>query len=187
MDTSQVRSSQFVRRLAWTYWRDLEAVVGEAYRREGYSVLPRGGPQPDGGVDLELRRGDERLIVQCKHWLNRQVPVQKVREMLGVVVAEGATGGVFVATSGFTAEARRFAVGQPLTLIDGSALSKLAQTVHQPAAGRQQTQRPAIEAAPVCPSCGKSMVRRTARRGQNAGSEFWGCAGYPACKGIRAA
>src|SRR5438270_12256939 len=152
MDTSQVRSSQFVRRLAWTYWRDLEAVVGEAYRREGYSVLPRGGPQPDGGVDLELRRGDERLIVQCKHWLNRKVPVQKVREMLGVVVAEGATGGVFVATTGFTVEARRSAVGQPLTLIDGPAFSRLAQTVQQPAAGREQTERTAGGHPPAWPS-----------------------------------
>ena len=39
-------------------------------------------------------------------------------------------------------------------------------------------------AAPQCPVCGRSMVRRTARRGSNSGSGFWGCSGYPACKGI---
>jgi ssDNA-binding Zn-finger/Zn-ribbon topoisomerase 1 len=27
------------------------------------------------------------------------------------------------------------------------------------------------------------MVRRTAKRGANAGSEFWGCTGYPTCRG----
>ncbi|MCU0723609.1 MAG: hypothetical protein MUC63_08345 [Planctomycetes bacterium] len=26
---------------------------------------------------------------------------------------------------------------------------------------------------------------RTARRGKRAGSKFWGCSGYPDCKGTR--
>jgi uncharacterized C2H2 Zn-finger protein len=37
---------------------------------------------------------------------------------------------------------------------------------------------------PRCPRCGKEMVLRTARRGPYAGNQFWGCSGYPACKGI---
>lgn len=36
---------------------------------------------------------------------------------------------------------------------------------------------------PDCPLCGKLMTLRTARQGKNAGSQFWGCTGYPACKG----
>jgi len=38
---------------------------------------------------------------------------------------------------------------------------------------------------PVCPKCGKPMALRTARKGANAGSQFWGCCGYPECKGVR--
>jgi restriction system protein len=38
---------------------------------------------------------------------------------------------------------------------------------------------------PTCPLCGKPMAVRTARKGQNAGSQFWGCSGYPVCKGTR--
>ena len=38
---------------------------------------------------------------------------------------------------------------------------------------------------PACPNCGKLMVRRTARKGQKAGQPFWGCSGYPDCKGTR--
>ena len=41
------------------------------------------------------------------------------------------------------------------------------------------------ETAPACPSCGKRMELRTARKGARAGSRFWGCAGYPDCKGTR--
>ena len=40
------------------------------------------------------------------------------------------------------------------------------------------------EPVPDCPKCGRPMVRRTARRGANAGSEFWGCSEFPRCRGI---
>ncbi|MEI6168456.1 MAG: four helix bundle suffix domain-containing protein [bacterium] len=36
-----------------------------------------------------------------------------------------------------------------------------------------------------CPLCNKLMTLRMARQGKNAGAEFWGCTGYPGCKGIR--
>ena len=36
--------------------------------------------------------------------------------------------------------------------------------------------------APSCSVCGKAMVLRTARKGAKAGSQFWGCSGYPECK-----
>jgi len=38
---------------------------------------------------------------------------------------------------------------------------------------------------PSCPNCGQPMVLRTARKGQKAGQPFWGCSGYPNCKGTR--
>lgn len=40
-------------------------------------------------------------------------------------------------------------------------------------------------APPTCPVCGESMVPRTARKSAHAGSQFWGCSRYPACKGTR--
>ena len=39
--------------------------------------------------------------------------------------------------------------------------------------------------APVCPKCGKPMRKRVAKRGENAGSEFWSCTGWPECRGTR--
>ena len=38
--------------------------------------------------------------------------------------------------------------------------------------------------SPPCPRCGNAMVLRTASRGENRGNSFWGCSGYPTCKGI---
>ncbi len=40
------------------------------------------------------------------------------------------------------------------------------------------------EDAPICPECGKMMRKCIAKAGQNAGNPFWGCSGFPDCKGI---
>ncbi len=37
---------------------------------------------------------------------------------------------------------------------------------------------------PLCPDCKTPMVLRTAKRGKNAGNQFWGCTNYPKCKVI---
>ena len=38
---------------------------------------------------------------------------------------------------------------------------------------------------PPCPQCGKAMVLRTAKTGQNAGKQFLGCSAYPDCKSVK--
>ena len=37
---------------------------------------------------------------------------------------------------------------------------------------------------PACPKCGKPTTLRTAKSGKTAGKQFWGCTGYPDCKGV---
>lgn len=46
----------------------------------------------------------------------------------------------------------------------------------------QETQQPST--SPVCPKCGAPMVKRVAKKGNNAGNEFWGCSRYPSCRCI---
>ncbi|WP_312591824.1 topoisomerase DNA-binding C4 zinc finger domain-containing protein [Stutzerimonas nitrititolerans] len=36
-----------------------------------------------------------------------------------------------------------------------------------------------------CPKCNAPMSLRTAKKGKNPGSKFWGCKKYPRCKGTR--
>lgn len=40
--------------------------------------------------------------------------------------------------------------------------------------------------APLCPKCGKPMLRRMQKKGQQQGRVFWGCSDYPKCNGTRA-
>ena len=39
--------------------------------------------------------------------------------------------------------------------------------------------------APACPRCGAAMRCRMARTGLQAGKVYWGCFGYPTCRGTR--
>ena len=42
-------------------WRDFESLVVEIFHRQGYSVAQKGGPRPDGGIDIVLNRSQERV------------------------------------------------------------------------------------------------------------------------------
>ena len=166
-------------------WRDFERLVGEAFRQRGYAVLETGGNGADGGIDLKLKRASETFLVQCKHWRAYKVPVTVVRELYGVMSAQGASGG-FVVTSGvFTADAREFAQGRNIELIDGSALKQMIDAVQGAPKEGVHAGVAAAPAQPSCPRCGSAMVKRMAKTGAHVGREFWGCASYPRCQGVR--
>ena len=74
-------------------WSEFEMLVGESFRLQGYQVTEQGGAGADGGVDLVLRKGSETFLVQCKQWKAFKVGVDVVRELYGVMAANGATGG----------------------------------------------------------------------------------------------
>jgi restriction system protein len=177
-------------------WQEFELLVGEAYRRQGYKVEETGGRGPDGGVDLVLRRAGEVVLVQCKRWKQAKVGAPTVRELRGAVARDGATRGIFVTSGLFTREAKVEAQGQPLELVDGAALLELVKQAQRQTAPAQRPQTLAASslpaaaidipsAVPPCPKCAEPMLRRTARSGANAGSEFWGCPSFPNCRGTR--
>ena len=37
----------------------------------------------------------------------------------------------------------------------------------------------------VCTRCGKALVLRTAKKGENAGNQFYGCSGFPNCRYVK--
>jgi len=165
-------------------WKRFEDVLAEAYRRQGYQVKEMLGSGADGGVDLLLRKDANLVVVQCKRWKGKPVPVQVVRELYGVMIDQRASAAKVVATTSFTADAVAFAKGKPIELIDSNALLRLVRDV-------QTTSRMTISPdepdhlTPNCPSCNTPMVMREARRGAYAGQKFWGCTNYPKCRGTR--
>lgn len=189
---TDVAQAQSANALDGMSWREFELLVGEAYRLQGYRVTETGGGGADGGIDLVLTKDGEKFLVQCKQWKAFKVGVDVVRELYGVMAAKGVIGG-FVVTSGrFTDDARAFTEGRNIQLVDGSKLfamikqakRSLTATAQQPVA-KPQIVQPNSTTEPACPQCGAGMVKRTARKGGNAGAEFWGCSKFPTCRGVR--
>ena len=85
----QLDNQKSIETIRQLHWRNFEELVAEAYRRQGYRVT-EGGFGADGGIDLELRKGDELTFVQCKQWKVQKVGVNVVREMFGVLTASHA-------------------------------------------------------------------------------------------------
>jgi len=166
-------------------WREFEELVAEAYRRQGYTVIENPGSGPDGGIDLVLKKDGNLVLIQCKQWRANKVGVNIIREMYGVMIAKHASG-VMVITSGlFTQEAKNFAAGKPIDLIEGNQLvtligniQKRPTCVPKPTA----TATPKSTASNICPKCGAEMILRTAQKGPNVGQKFWGCSNFPKCR-----
>ena len=158
------------------YWKSLggiefERELGKLFRARGYDVRHTGGAGDQGG-DLILRKDGETTVVQCKAWKNPATP-QVARELGGSLMYYKADNGILACTGGFSGGVFEYARGQPITLIDASAISRMA-------AESGDGMPDMDESPPVCPihGCGSDMVLRSGRYGS-----FWGCSRYPACQG----
>lgn len=160
-------------------WNQFELLIGQAFREKGYQVTET-KEGPDGGVDLILLKADRKYLVQCKHWKKSKIGVKEVRELNGIVAARVAYGGILVTSGKFTREAVEFAEGSDIELIDGAALNRLIPHIEP-----EEQSTTAEQTTPDCPKCGSKMVKRTAKKGVNSGSHFWGCSTYPNCRGTR--
>jgi restriction system protein len=184
---SQSDGGEAVRAMSW---HQFELLIGEAYRRRGYAVAETGGGGADGGVDLVLTRDGRKTLVQCKHWKVYSVGVSLVRELFGVMAARGAAAGVVIASGAFTQAAREFAAGKNIELVDGPALALMLRSAVDSAptadaAKAEHGDGSAMARPPACPACSKPMIRRVAKQGARSGEAFWGCTGFPSCRGTR--
>lgn len=126
--------------------------------------------------------------------------VNVVRELYGVMTAEGAVGGFLVTSGRFTTEAVAFVNGKQIELIDGVTLQPFLSEGKHAGNPRADRQAPAVgatappEPQPVrgsessagndshggtrCPHCGGDMVMRRPRANAANASPFWGCSKF---------
>jgi Restriction endonuclease len=125
---------------------EFELLVGEMFRREGWTVRETGEHGvPDGNIDLELSRNHQRRLVQCKRWSAKPVNVDDIRGFAGTLLREGLPGhaGFFVTLSTFTPQARAEAEQIGLSLLDGRELYARIEQVRR---------------AEPCPKCQRPMT-----------------------------
>ena len=166
-------------------WRRFEALCEALFAQAGFDTRAQ-SHGADGGVDIWLQSRHapgEPVIVQCKHWQGRPVPVSAVREFLGVMASHKLQRGTYATSSTFTREALAFAQANGINAQDGAGLLRLiAQRTPEQQAALLTVALDGEYWRPTCASCGVKMVERTRKA---SGERFWGCGGYPKCRGTQ--
>jgi len=168
---------------------DFEMLVALIYQRQGYRVSMPSGLSGGRGGDFTLLRKSERVLVQCKKLSqDHRVPVERVRELHEAVSAVGATRGLYVASCGFTWDARNYGKAKGVTLISARTLDSLLD------AARENPKEDLLAMSewvpkfmsrvkltpPVCPACEAAMDQVTA-----SAHAVWVCSMRPDCRGRR--
>lgn len=107
---------------------EFEAYVADRlFTQRGYHVENTRDTK-DGGIDvLVTDRFGRKAVVQCKRYRST-VGAGVVRELYGTMIHEGATYAYLVTSGPISDEARRWAMGKPIELIDGAQLVELSKT-----------------------------------------------------------
>jgi HJR/Mrr/RecB family endonuclease len=126
----QLESDKQVQRLRESFWRSLSGVeferqLGKLFESKGYQVLYTKG-SGDGGVDLHLVKDSATTIVQCKQH-GKPAGVHFVRDLYGTLAHARGGAAILACTGGFSRDAREFARGKPVTLLDMRGIIQLAE------------------------------------------------------------
>ena len=106
---------------------EFEDLITKLFKTLGF-LVEQTSLSGDGGIDIIVH--DERpitkgkYIIQCKNWTNL-VGEPPIRDLFGTVMSERANKGILITTSSFTKQAKKFADGKNLELIDYNILVKL--------------------------------------------------------------
>jgi restriction system protein len=175
-----LRSIPILERVRALDWFQFEKLVASLFAETGFAVERFGGAQPDGGIDLIVRFDGKTSGVQCKRWKTWKVGVKQLREFLGALTDRGLQHGIFVALQDYSADARTFAARYQIELAGEAEIVRMLESA-------RCDENPALfsildDTRKFCPKCESEMVLRTAAKGTDAGSRFWGCSEFPRCR-----
>ena len=165
-------------------WYSFELFCKIYYENMGYTVS-KTKAGADGGIDLLLYQANSAspyALVQCKARGYRDIGVNYIRELLGVMTSEKVEKGILITNSCFTRDAVEFSNNNAIEAID---LYELSNRVNELEAGKKVKLIEFLETTdyttPTCPNCEVKLVERIAKNGKDIGQSFWGCKNYPRC------
>ncbi len=103
-------------------WRDLSQLSRDLFVRRGYEVTLGNNQHDSQGVDFILSKPGDLRLALCKQWGEQELNEAPIQNLLSMLAAKGANGGIIVTTGKFSAAAYLFAQGRPIELIDGEKL-----------------------------------------------------------------
>ena len=169
---------------------EFDKLISMLFKQRGYSVSAMEENNND-NVNIVLKMNAETIFVQYKHWREYKVDLAVIEELYAVMDSESVSHGIVITTGLFTQDALDYSYGKHLLLINGVDLSQMVgvlSAMNDDSADNEvqidEVVEEMPELEPLCPICGREMIKRTARKGKNAGNTFWGCSQFPNCRGV---
>jgi restriction system protein len=102
-------------------WRDFSGAIEDAFRRDGYAVTRLAGQ----ATDFELVKDGRTSLVSCKRWKAANTGIEPLRELHDAQRAREAHEGIYIAVGSVTDNARQFATGNRIRIMQGPELAAL--------------------------------------------------------------
>lgn len=118
---------QSIQKLSWPQFKDM---VAEAYRHRGYTIMESSSFTADPSVDIVMRKSANLYLVQCRYWQNKKLTIREVKNLFFHMHEKQASGVILLTTGIFTNQARHYALGKPVSLVDGIDLIDLLGKVY---------------------------------------------------------
>ena len=169
---------------------EFKKLIHKIFKLRGYTLIDDAELSHD-DVDLVLQQDNETTYVQYDHWKDKQIELSTITSLHNNMTDDNVRFGIVITSGEFTSDALEFALGKTILLINGIDLSQMIEVLMQSnfeeeeldtKNASEELKMPELE--PLCPICSQKMIKRTARKGKNAGNIFWGCSQFPNCRGV---
>ncbi len=155
-------------------WREFEEFVADILKQKWFHTLLWVWVK-DGGVDVTATLDHKKFFIQCKHYSDENIWVEKIRELHGVITGELISAGwIFVTTTWFTPDAVSEAHKYGIELWDKNYLIEYLKS-----APNSSTSGP--ESMNLCQLCWGKMLLRTAHTWPQVWKQFLWCENFPKC------
>ncbi len=118
---SPTKAEERLKALREMSWEPFGALIADAYRRQGYEVVPVN----KSAFDFTLARQGRLTLLQCRRWKVNQLGAGPVEDLAKAIAGEDAHNAICISAGGFTAKARESAAGKPISLVHGIELAAL--------------------------------------------------------------
>ena len=169
---ARVRSSEYLRQMDP---RGFEHLICNVYRRIGFLVeeTPYSG---DSGIDGYMRREGKLYLLQCKR-VKGSVGRPVLQQLYGCMNDHQAAGGVVVTTGSVSGQARRWARGKKIEIVEMNRPVAMVRDTFPEGGVVPSGFTAAGDNRGRCLRCGLPLRVVKSRSGS-----FLGCTGYPACR-----
>jgi restriction system protein len=112
-------------------WPNVQLLLAEAFRGQGFLVKEIGGES----ADMVLLKDEGTYLVDCRHWSAPEVGANAPGQLYGAMGRLGAKGGFVVTAGKFTPDALEFARGLNVELIAGRELGRMLEIAKETISG----------------------------------------------------